>query len=151
MKMLLAGQWVDRDERIEVRNPYSDEVIDTVPVATVEDVRTALDSAERGLEIMRKMPALERSRILFEAAGILRDRLEDFVVLLASEVGKTLREARGEIGRAYETLLWQARTRSASSGRPFRLTRPRRVRQSAATTSVFRSASWWASRRLTSP
>ena len=38
MKMLLAGQWVDREKTIDVRDPFDDSLIDTVPAATAEDI-----------------------------------------------------------------------------------------------------------------
>ena len=45
MKMLLAGQWVDREKTIDVRDPFDDSLIDTVPAATADDVETALAAA----------------------------------------------------------------------------------------------------------
>ena len=38
MKMFIAGKWVEGSEKIDVRNPFDNAVIDTVPKATVEDV-----------------------------------------------------------------------------------------------------------------
>jgi phosphonoacetaldehyde dehydrogenase len=42
-KLRIAGQQVDRDGRIEVRNPYTGELVGTVPKATLEDVRRAFE------------------------------------------------------------------------------------------------------------
>ena len=39
MKMFAAGQWVDRPQTIEVRNPYDNSLIGTVPHAEAEDVK----------------------------------------------------------------------------------------------------------------
>ena len=50
MKMFLKGDWVERDERIDVVNPYSGDVFDTVPEATSADVTEAVD----GLVQMRE-------------------------------------------------------------------------------------------------
>ena len=69
MKMFLAGQWVDRKERSEVRNPFDGTVIDTVPKANAEDVEQALAAAVEGAKIMRRMPGYERYRILHHAAN----------------------------------------------------------------------------------
>ena len=55
MKMLLGDQWVDRDRKIEVLDPYDNSVIDTVPAASVEDVETAFQHAVKGYETARKM------------------------------------------------------------------------------------------------
>ena len=48
MKMFLADQWVERSEKIEVRNPYDDSVVDTVPRASLADVDSALETARQG-------------------------------------------------------------------------------------------------------
>ena len=50
MKMLLGGEWVDRDKRIEVRDPFDNSLIDTVPRATAADVETALAAAVKRLK-----------------------------------------------------------------------------------------------------
>ena len=59
MKMYIAGEWVDRDARASVLNPYDNSVIDTVPKAGVEDVGSAIASAVRGAAEMAKLPAYE--------------------------------------------------------------------------------------------
>ena len=61
MKMLLGGKWVDRAEKIEVRNPFDGSVVDTVPRSDLSDVEEALATAERGAVVMRgltRLPAL---------------------------------------------------------------------------------------------
>ena len=47
MRMYIGGEWVDRDEKNEVINPYDGSVIDTVPIAGLEDLDMAIGSAER--------------------------------------------------------------------------------------------------------
>jgi len=104
MKMLLDSRWVDRDEKIAVHDPYDDSVIDSVPRATEEDAVKALDAAEKGFAAARKMTVYERARILFKAAEIVSDRLEEFAAVIAREGSKTIREARAEAGRCVNTL-----------------------------------------------
>ncbi|MGQ9631849.1 MAG: aldehyde dehydrogenase family protein [bacterium] len=101
--MLIGGEWVDRDEVIEVRNPFDGSLIDAVPRANEDDVERAIQSAVRGFEIMRDLPAHQRSRILSKTAELIRERSEEFAVMIAKEVGKTIREARGEVSRAVQT------------------------------------------------
>ena len=100
MRMLIGGEWVDRERKIEVRNPFDGSLVDTVPSADVSDVDRAVEIACRGLEIMRDLPRHRRSSILSKAAELIRGRSEDFARTLAMEVGKTIREARIEVGRA---------------------------------------------------
>jgi glyceraldehyde-3-phosphate dehydrogenase (NADP+) len=104
MKMLLAGNWVDRDETIDVRDPFDDSLIDTVPSATHDDVKAALAAAFAARETARKLTTYDRSQILMETADIVRDSLEDFARTIARESSKTITEARKEAGRAVNTL-----------------------------------------------
>lgn len=104
MKMFIAGQWRDRDERIEVRHPFNGELVDTVPKATSDDVEDALAMAVEGAEIMRRMPGYERYQILHKAAGIMTSRLEELGQLISREEGMLLAEGRGEAARAQTTM-----------------------------------------------
>jgi len=100
MKMLIGGEWVDKDRKTEVRNPFDGSVIDTIPSADASDVDRAVSIACRGLEIMRDMPRHQRGGILRKASDLIRERSEDFARTISMEVGKTIREARVEVGRA---------------------------------------------------
>lgn len=104
MKFFLAGQWQDRDEVIEVINPYRGDVIETVPKATTDDVETAIASAVEGAKVMAAMPPYERFLMLRKAADVLREREEELGTLISQEEGKPLHEGRGEVGRSAQTL-----------------------------------------------
>lgn len=104
MKMFLAGQWVDREETIDVRDPFDDSLIDTVPAATPEDVETALAAAAAATVTARSLNTYQRSQILLEAAACVGERLEEFATVIAREGSKTIREARKEARRCVNTL-----------------------------------------------
>ncbi len=108
MKMLIDGQWIDKKEKIEVRNPLSNEVIDTVPAGTKEDIKKAIDAAVEGFEISKNMPVHERVDILFRAAAIMKERQEELARTIAMEGSKTIKEARGEAARAVNTITLSA-------------------------------------------
>jgi glyceraldehyde-3-phosphate dehydrogenase (NADP+) len=108
MKMLLNGQWVDRDKKIEVTDPYDNTIIDTVPQAGKDDVQTALEAAVRGYEIARRMTVYERAQILFKTADIISKNLESFAITIAREGSKTIREARKEARRCVNTITCSA-------------------------------------------
>ena len=74
MKMLIGEKWVDKTEKIDVRNPYNNELVDTVPSGDKEDIEAALRAAEKGSEINRNLPVHERISILYRAAQIIKDR-----------------------------------------------------------------------------
>lgn len=102
--MFVAGEWTAGTDREEVRNPFSQEAVDTVPVATVEDARRALDSAVAGARVQREMTAYDRQAILFKAAALADERVGLLAETISAESGKTLAEATGEASRAGEIL-----------------------------------------------
>ncbi len=104
MKMLLGHEWVDRAETIDVRDPFDDSLIDTVPAASHDDVETALATAYEARETARKMTTYERARVLYRTAQIIADDIEEFATVIAREGSKTIREARGEARRCVNTL-----------------------------------------------
>ena len=55
MKMYVAEKWMEKSEKIEVKNPFDETIVDTVPSASFEDVDCALKTAQKGAAIMEKM------------------------------------------------------------------------------------------------
>ena len=108
MKMYVAGQWIDKDQTIEVRNSYDASVIDTVPRADRADVERALQSAERGARAMAKLTSYERWKILHRAADLLAARAEELGTLISKEEGKIIAEGRAEALRAVDTIMESA-------------------------------------------
>jgi glyceraldehyde-3-phosphate dehydrogenase (NADP+) len=104
MKMIIGGQLVDKDEKIDVLQPFDGSVIDTVPRGTAEDVDKAISVAQKGYEINRKLPAHQRISILKKTGEIMQNRYEELAKTIASEGSKTINEARKEVGRAINTI-----------------------------------------------
>lgn len=108
MKIFLAGEWADRPKKIEVRNPYDNSVIDTVPRAESADIDRALAFAERGAKVMAKLSSYDRWRILRKAADLMAERNDELGRLISTEEGKVIAEGRGEAARAVETMMGSA-------------------------------------------
>ncbi len=104
MKMFLGGQWVDRSAKIKVTNPYDGTIVDEVPQASAEDVDAALAGAVQGAEIMRKMPAYDRFKILRKAADLMMARQQELGRTISMEEGKVLAEGTFEASRAAITI-----------------------------------------------
>lgn len=102
--MFIKGKRVVREKKIDVINPYNDEVIETLGRSESSDVVEAVDVAQKGFQILKNMPAGERSRILEKTAQIIISRRENFGRAIALESGKTINEARGEADRAANTM-----------------------------------------------
>src|SRR5690348_1152707 len=104
MRIFYAGKWHDRDQKIEVRNPYDGSIVDTVPQASQADVEAAIASAVEGAAVMRKLPAYDRFQILRKAADAMFARKDELGRLISQEEGKTLAEGIFEASRAAETM-----------------------------------------------
>lgn len=104
MKFYLAGTWQDREQRIAVRNPFDNSVIDTVPIASSDDIESALATGVRGATEMSKLTGYERFEILRKAADAIRARSEELARTLSAEEGETLAESRVEISRSAQTI-----------------------------------------------
>jgi acyl-CoA reductase-like NAD-dependent aldehyde dehydrogenase len=105
-KLLLDGAWVETGEWIEVRSPYSGDVVGRVPKAGAEHVRQALDAAGRALA--KPLPAHRRAEILVRVAGALGRRHEELAQTICAEAAKPLKAARVEVSRAMSTFTFAA-------------------------------------------
>ncbi|MGE5303853.1 MAG: aldehyde dehydrogenase family protein [Alphaproteobacteria bacterium] len=108
MKIFLAGNWVDKPKKMEVRNPFDNSVIDAVPKADAGDLEKALAFAERGAKVMAKLTGYERWKILRKAADMMAARNEELGQTISKEEGKIIAEGRGEANRAVETMMGSA-------------------------------------------
>ncbi len=108
MKIFLAGHWVDRAKKIEVRNPFDESVFETVPRADADDLESALAFAEQGAKVMAKLSSYERWKILRKAADMMAARNDELGQLISKEEGKIIAEGRGEASRAVETIMGSA-------------------------------------------
>ncbi len=108
MKMHLNGEWVSRDNVQEVLNPYDNSVVDTVPLASVEDVATAVNSAERGFKAMKSLSSHDRYSLLMRASELIEERKEDLARTITLEEGKVISEGRVEADRCKQTIIVSA-------------------------------------------
>ena len=104
MRMFYAAQWRDAAKKIEVRNPFDQSLVDTVPSATAEDVEAALVGAVEGSRIMAALPGYKRYQILLKASQLMAERADDLGRTISMEEGKTLAEGKTEVMRAKETM-----------------------------------------------
>jgi phosphonoacetaldehyde dehydrogenase len=97
--MRIAGERVDNPRRIEVFNPYTEEVIGTVPKATVEDVRRAFSIAA---SFRSPLTRYERSLVLRRTADAIAQRREEIADLITAECGLSKKDSLYETGRSFD-------------------------------------------------
>ncbi len=83
---------------IEVRNPATEEIIDTAPAANATDVDRAVSAARAAFPAWKRLPAVQKAELLHEVARQLSERSEEIARLLTLEGGKPLVENRDELG-----------------------------------------------------
>lgn len=97
--LFIDGSWVasSSGERSAVINPATGEVIANVAMATREDVIRAIENSESGFRLWAKKTAVERAKIMRLWYQLIIENVEDLALILTSEQGKPLAEAKGEI------------------------------------------------------
>ncbi len=105
-RLLVGGEWVETGDWLEVRSPYSGEVVGRVPKAGAEETRRALDAAERAMR--EPLPAHKRAEILVRVAMALGRRHDEAARTISDEAGKPLKAARVEAARAMSTYTFAA-------------------------------------------
>ena len=109
-QLLIDGQWCDAADgrTLAVVNPAHGKEIGRVAHADRADLDRALAAAQKGFDVWRAVPAVERGKIMRQAAQLLRERNADIAALMTQEQGKPLIEAKGEITMACEVIEWFA-------------------------------------------
>jgi len=106
----VAGEWIDADDgkTVEVGNPATGERIGTVPVCGAQETKRAIAAAEAAQRDWGRRPAKERSAILRKLNDLMLANTDDLALIMTSEQGKPLAEAKGEIAYAASFIEWFA-------------------------------------------
>ncbi|WP_432397609.1 NAD-dependent succinate-semialdehyde dehydrogenase [Pseudarthrobacter sp. L19] len=78
-------------------NPATGETEKEFPLATKQEVETALAAAQQAFLEWRKAPVEERTKVIARVAELYRERQDELARLIAKEMGKPVVEARGEV------------------------------------------------------
>ncbi|HMM64300.1 MAG TPA: NAD-dependent succinate-semialdehyde dehydrogenase [Mesorhizobium sp.] len=107
---LINGEWVQADsgKTVDVTNPATGLKIGTVPYAGAAETRRAIEAAHQAFLSFRKTSALERSKLLRKLHDAIMDNQDALAELLTLEQGKSLTEAKGEVGSSAAYVLWFA-------------------------------------------
>lgn len=106
----LAGEWQGADDgsTFEVVNPATGEVVATVPRMGTAETRRAIDAANAAWPAWRASTAKQRAVILRKWHDLMLENADDLALILTTEQGKPLAEAKGEIQYAASFLEWFA-------------------------------------------
>jgi alpha-ketoglutaric semialdehyde dehydrogenase len=110
-KNLIDGEWVEAStgETFENRNPADTrDVVGIFQKSGTPDVDAAVDAAKRAFKKWRLVPAPKRAEIIFRAAEILVERKEEYSRDMTREMGKIIKETRGDTQEAIDTAYYMA-------------------------------------------
>ncbi|WP_066271925.1 NAD-dependent succinate-semialdehyde dehydrogenase [Hydrogenophaga palleronii] len=108
--MYIGGQWraASSGQHIDVVDPSTEQVIATVPDATIGDANAAVEAAAAAAPAWRNTAPRQRSEILRRCFTLMTERADMLAALISLENGKALRDARAEVAYAAEFFRWNA-------------------------------------------
>jgi succinate-semialdehyde dehydrogenase/glutarate-semialdehyde dehydrogenase len=106
--LYIGGEWVagERPSELKVYDPATGDVLKTIADAAPADGMRALDAAVAAADEWAATPPRVRGEVLRKAFELLRERADDFALLMTLEMGKPLAESRGEVTYGAEFLRW---------------------------------------------
>ena len=109
-RCFVDGAWVEADSgrRFDVDNPGDGSIVGSVPDMGAAETRRAIEAAERALPAWRALPAKERSKIVRKWYDLIMANVDDLALILTTEQGKPLAEAKGEIVYGASFVEWFA-------------------------------------------
>ncbi len=110
-KNLIAGEWVESrsGQTFENLNPANTkDVVGVFPRSQQEDVDAAVEAAKKAFQRWRLTPAPRRAEILYRCGQLLQERKEDYARDMTREMGKVLKETRGDVQEAIDTAFYMA-------------------------------------------
>src|SRR5205085_7772646 len=105
------GKWVKSEtgRTFASYNPANlEEVVGHFPLSSAADLKAAVDAAHKAFPGWKKTPAPERAEIILKAAHILESRKEELARNMVREMGKVIKEARGDVQEAIDMAKYAA-------------------------------------------
>ena len=109
-QVLVAGEWCDADDgkTVAVTNPANGETLGTVPMCGTAETERAIAAADVAQRAWARLPAKERGAVLRKLNDLMLANADDLALIMTSEQGKPLAEAKGEIVYAASFIEWFA-------------------------------------------
>lgn len=109
-QMFINNEWVNSEsgETLEVLNPANGEQVGVVTFGDGRDAEKAIDAAFAAYSSWSKTTARERSKFLYQLYQLVRDNRDELAAIVSAEMGKPLREAKGEVLGAADNFMWYA-------------------------------------------
>jgi succinate-semialdehyde dehydrogenase / glutarate-semialdehyde dehydrogenase len=108
LQLYIGGKWLKTKSSLPVLNPSDESIIGEVPVAERSDLDDALDAAAKGFKIWSASSPRRRAEVMFKAAALMRERVNEIAHSITMEHGKPYPQAQLEVIRGCEFFEWDA-------------------------------------------
>lgn len=106
--MFINGKWIEKEEKLTVYNPATGEAVYEMDYGTKVDVEEAIQAADEAFQTWSKTSALQRANLLVDIYRKMEERKEDLAQVITKEMGKPIKDARGEAQSAIDYFRWFA-------------------------------------------
>lgn len=109
-KFYINGEWTESisGETYEVTNPATGETVSEVAYGDERDAKKAIEAADSAFESWSAATVNERSQYLYKLYNVMMEEKESLAEAITLEMGKPIKESRGEVNIAAEYVLWYA-------------------------------------------
>ena len=99
MQNIINGKFCDASNKaiMEIINPYTNKLIDTVPNSTEKDAKKAVEYAKKAQKTWKTVPVHQKAKILYSFLELVDKNKDDLAKTLCKETGKPITQAYGEI------------------------------------------------------
>ena len=106
--MYINGEWLKTNEQLKVINPATGETVDEVYIGGSKETEFAIQAAKEAFPIWSNLTADERAGYLHKVAEKLEEKREYLAQLITKEMGKSIHNARYEVGSTSSFFKWFA-------------------------------------------
>jgi len=102
----INGEWIETNDKLEVKNPATNEIIQNVSTVGEQETAKAIESAKNAYKYWKKTTVDDRIKYLKKVSSLLNDISEDLAVLITKENGKPITDARMEVKDGIDFIDW---------------------------------------------
>ncbi|MGM0904492.1 MAG: aldehyde dehydrogenase family protein [Bacillota bacterium] len=106
--MYINGTWLETDKVLEVRNPANGLLVDKVFLVGKEETNQAITAAKKAFPLWSGLTGEQRGAYLHKVVDLLEEKKEHFAQTITKEMGKSIHNARYEIGSTIDFFRWYA-------------------------------------------
>ncbi|ARF17618.1 NAD-dependent succinate-semialdehyde dehydrogenase [Sporosarcina ureae] len=106
--MYINGKWLRTESELEIKNPATGEVVDTVYLVGEEETKQAIDAATDAFPLWSGLTSEDRSKHIHNVVAKLEEKKEHLAQVITKEMGKSIHNARYEVGSTISFFKWYA-------------------------------------------